>query len=196
MVQPLSSDTGAFRWIIDRFKIRVGGKRVVCSEIISLDPPDIVDFEIAEYKVIGAIVCVPESILVPKRHPEKNQRGLKYLPQTIDNTCGTVALLNLFLNFDPNFKTKSEEEIMNLHDEILEFQKSSGCFEAESVSDNTDFHFVAVLAVDEGEFYEIDGRNPTGVRHLNFPVNDIFKVIQNEYASESQGNMSAMVVYC
>ena len=196
MVQPLSSDIGAFQWIIDRFKIKVGGKRVVCSEIISLDPPVIFDFEITEHKVLGAIICVPESILVPKRYTEKNQLGLRYLSQTIDNTCGTVALLNLFLNFDPNFKEKSEEEIMNLHNEILEYQKATGCFETESESESTDFHFVAILMVNGVEFYEIDGRNPTGVRPLNFPVKDIFKVIQNEYASESQGNMSAMLIYC
>ena len=138
---------------------------------------------------------VPESVLVSKRFHGESRHQLRYLPQTIDNTCGTIALLNLLLNIDPSFRDKSENEILSLHNENLEFQKATGCLGPDAESEETELHFVAILVVDGIGFYEIDGRNPAGFRLLAPSSEDIFKVIQNQYAAESLGNMSAMLFY-
>lgn len=197
MVYPLSNEASIFQRMLDQFKPKENIGPYFCSEIISLDPPIALDFDPTQHNIFGSIVCVPESILIPKRCLGGNPLPhLRYMPQTINNTCGTLAMINFYLNINSSFEIKSEKEILDLHNENLEFQEATGCFASSTeYEEETELHFIALLVVDGAGIYEIDGRNPMGIRHLASSNESIFTVIQSEYASDSLGNMSAILIY-
>lgn len=194
MVYPLSNEASTFQRMLNQFSGKE--KPYFCSEIISLDPPMALDFDPSQHNILGSIVCVPESILGPKRKSGENpHHHLRYIPQIIDNTCGTLAMINFYLNVDSRFGVKSEKEILDLHNESLKFQEATGAFDPNTESEETELHFISLLAVDGKGIYEIDGRNPAGIRLITSSNQSIFEVIQAEYASASLGNMSAILIY-
>jgi hypothetical protein len=196
MVYPLSNEASIFQRMLDHFKGKENERNYFCSEIISLDPPIALDFVPTQNRILGSIVCIPEAILIPKRcHGENPFPKLRFMPQTINNTCGTLAMINFYLNLDYRFETKSENEILDLHNENLEFQESTSCIDPRTESEETELHFIALLAVAGDGIYEIDGRNPAGIRQLASANESIFNVIHAEYASASLGNMSAILIY-
>lgn len=186
MVLPLLGDSE----ILTALSHRLGLVGYEFAQVVSFDDPPIIlsdeqkDAQIA----VGAIVCVPESILLEKRgRPNSDADAkLKWRKQTIQNTCGTVALLNLGMNLVEGCQDVEDDKLLVLHEEF------AGKEDSEGEEEEIEMHFVAIYKSAKGRIYELDGRNSSDIRLLS--TGSILQAIRDEYLSACEGMMSAFLV--
>jgi hypothetical protein len=183
MVKPLLGDPEVLQQLLSK----VLGSRaegLFWAQLVSFKDPLLFDREVGDLsRMLGAVVCLPEKVLVPKRGGTHLDTQLKWTAQAIPNTCGTVAVFNLCQNL---FHVDQTLSVQELHTEIVAADEET------EASKEADMHFVAIM-LDEGGLIEIDGRNPYGFRKLM--GRNLIEAIEAEYLSSSQGNMSAFCLF-
>ena len=184
MVLPLIGDSSILEALGE--KLGLGG--VTFAQVITFDDPPMLlsEEDVDANDAVGAIVCVPESILLAKRNKEIDANTFKWQKQVVSNTCGTVAILNLALNLTTNVNSLDDTELLQLHEEFAGKDMGAG-------EEDVEMHFVALLKTEAGNVYELDGRNSVGVRNLRSDGNMI-KAIKEEYVQASKGLMSAFLL--
>lgn len=187
MVLPLIGDGQVF----EELGRRLGLVGCTFAQVVTFDDPPMLLFFSEEERdpkdAIGAVVCVPESILNEKRHDGGGAHDLKWHKQTVSNTCGTVALLNLALNLTTATLDMNDEELLKLHEEFAGTDTAGA-------EEEVEMHFVALLKrKTSNTLYELDGRNVAGVRKL--ACTDLMEAIRGEYLEASKGMMSAFLLF-
>ncbi|KAL1876878.1 hypothetical protein VTK73DRAFT_9031 [Phialemonium thermophilum] len=191
----IESDAGVFTYLLEN----LGVKGVQFEELLSLDPSSLAEL----YPVYGVIFLFKYPTDTPYRATDKPQDGtfdheaaerLFFAAQTIQNACGTQALLSVLLNkADP---TRGEAGYIDIGDVLRDFREFTMAlppdFRGEALSnseiirdvhnsfarsspfvDETQrqpdegddaFHFIAYTPID-GTLYELDGLQPAPISH-------------------------------
>ncbi|KAI5924641.1 ubiquitin carboxyl-terminal hydrolase [Camillea tinctor] len=186
----IESDAGVFTFLLNN----LGVKDVQFEELLTLEP----DALAALYPVYGVIFLFKYPTDTPYTSAEKPLDGefdheaaeqLFFAAQTIQNACGTQALLSVLLNKDgevdigqslrefreftmvlpPEFRGEAlsnSELIRDVHNSFAksspfadETQRSASAADAEDA-----FHFVAYTPV-AGTLWELDGLQPAPISH-------------------------------
>ncbi|KAI1812236.1 ubiquitin carboxyl-terminal hydrolase [Poronia punctata] len=191
----IESDAGVFTFLLNN----LGVKDVQFEELLSLEPEALE----ALHPVYGVIFLFKYPTDTPYTATEEPLDGtfeheasdrIFFARQTIQNACGTQALLSVLLNKDketygdegvdigmplrefrdftmflpPEFRGEALSNSQLIRDVHNSFAKSSP-FVDETQRNNTGeaedaFHFVAYTAVD-GTLYELDGLQPAPISH-------------------------------
>ncbi|KAI1371536.1 ubiquitinyl hydrolase [Hypoxylon crocopeplum] len=220
----IESDAGVFTFLLNN----LGVQDVQFEELLTLEPDSLASL----YPVYGVIFLFKYPTDTPYTSTEKPLDGsfdrdaaerIWFAAQTIQNACGTQALLSVLMNKEgevdigtqlrdfreftmalpPEFRGEAlsnSELIRDVHNSFAksspfvdETQRTGG--EAEDA-----FHFVAYTPVD-GALYELDGLQPAPISHgactpEDFPAK-VMEVLQRRIArydmSEIRFNLMAMV---
>lgn len=220
----VESDAGVFTYLLDN----LGVKDVQFEELLTLEP----EFLAQLYPIYGVIFLFKYPTNEPYTSTDKPLDGtfdhdaserIFFAAQTIQNACGTQALLSVLMNknnevdmggslrdfreftmmLPPEFRGEAlsnSELIREVHNR---FAKSSPFVdEVQRTSGETEdaFHFVAYTPID-GKLYELDGLQPAPISHgsctnEDFPTK-VMEVLQrriNRYdQTEIRFNLMAMV---
>ncbi|KAL2131863.1 hypothetical protein VTI74DRAFT_4496 [Chaetomium olivicolor] len=191
----IESDAGVFTYLLDN----LGVKDVEFEELLSLDPDALAQL----YPVYGVIFLFKFPTDTPYRAGDKPLDGtfdhdaaerIFFAAQTIQNACGTQALLSVLLN---KTSSSSDEETINIGPALTDFRDFTMAlppeYRGEALSnselirdvhnsfsrsspfvDETQrhpndegddaFHFIAYTPVD-GTLYELDGLQPAPISH-------------------------------
>ncbi|KAI0124379.1 ubiquitin carboxyl-terminal hydrolase [Xylariales sp. AK1849] len=220
----IESDAGVFTYLLDN----LGVKDVQFEELLTLEPDALASL----YPVYGVIFLFKYPTNEPYASTDKPKDGtfdydaaerLFFAAQTIQNACGTQALLSVLMNKEGEIETggplrdfrefammlppdirgealSNSELIRDVHNS---FAKSSPFVdETQRTSGETEdaFHFVAYTPID-GKLYELDGLQPAPISHGEctsdeFPtkVMDVLQRRMNRYdITEIRFNLMAMV---
>lgn len=167
-------------------------------------------------------------LLYPLSETEKREKSVSsntkdvfFLKQTVENACGSVALLHVLGN---NMATVSPGSLMDKfysavkdqsHDEkgsalekdaqicaLHASYSSIGQTEAPDASANVDLHFIAFVRGEDGNLYELDGRMDGPICHgaIDGDLQGAFfqacsKAIQERFIGDSSNlNFTAMAL--
>ncbi|KAI9814216.1 MAG: hypothetical protein M1827_003382 [Pycnora praestabilis] len=218
----IESDAGVFTYLVDN----LGVKNVQFEELISLDP----DFLRQQSPVYGVIFLFKyptgeKSTDVPKdgAFDFAAAENLFFAAQTIQNACGTQALLSVLLNKEgeleigPQLKEFKEftgafpsdlrgEALSNselIRDVHNSFARSSPFISEDqrtATEDDDVYHFIAYTPIN-GLLYELDGLQPAPISHGACAFEDfsekVIPVLQRRIerypANEIRFNLLAMV---
>lgn len=215
---------GVFTYLLDN----LGVKDVQFEELLTLEPDALASL----YPVYGVIFLFKYPTDKPYASTEKPLDGefdrdaserLFFAAQTIQNACGTQALLSVLLNKEgeveigsslrdfkeftmmlpPEFRGEALSNSELIRDVHNSFAKSSPFVdETQRTGGETEdaFHFVAYTPID-GTLYELDGLQPAPIAHgactaEDFPtkVMDVLQRRINRYdITEIRFNLMAMV---
>uniref|UniRef100_A0A803VZE4 Ubiquitin carboxyl-terminal hydrolase n=1 Tax=Ficedula albicollis TaxID=59894 RepID=A0A803VZE4_FICAL len=92
-----------------------------------------------------------------------------FMKQTINNACGTIGLIHAIannrdkMNFETNSSLKKflEDSLSMTPEERAKYLET---YEAPSIDEKVDLHFIALVNVG-GHLYELDGRKPFPINH-------------------------------
>ncbi|KAI1853544.1 hypothetical protein JX266_001528 [Neoarthrinium moseri] len=220
----IESDAGVFTYLLDN----LGVKDVQFEELLTLEPDSLASL----YPVYGVIFLFKYPTNEPYTSTDKPLDGtfdrdaserLFFAAQTIQNACGTQALLSVLLNKEgeidmggplrdfkeftmmlpPEFRGEALSNSELIRDVHNSFAKSSPFVdETQRTGGETEdaFHFVAYTPID-GTLYELDGLQPAPISHGactsgEFPtkVMDVLQRRINRYdITEIRFNLMAMV---
>ncbi|KAJ1329191.1 ubiquitin carboxyl-terminal hydrolase L5 [Microdochium nivale] len=191
----IESDAGVFTYLLDN----LGVKDVQFEELLTLEPEALAQL----HPVYGVIFLFKYPTNEPYTSTDKPLDGtfdhdaaqdLFFAAQTIQNACGTQALLSVLLNKDrtgevdigaqlrdfkeftmvlpPEFRGEALSNSELIRDVHNSFAKSSP-FADETQRGNSGeaedaFHFIAYTHVD-GTLYELDGLQPAPISHGALP---------------------------
>ncbi|KAK9422056.1 putative Ubiquitin carboxyl-terminal hydrolase [Seiridium unicorne] len=220
----VESDAGVFTYLLDN----LGVKNVQFEELLTLEPDALASL----YPVYGVIFLFKYPTDKPYTSAEKPLDGdfdhnasesLFFAAQTIQNACGTQALLSVLLNKEgdveigsalhdfkdftmmlpPEFRGEALSNSELIRDVHNSFAKSSPFVdETQRTSGETEdaFHFVAYTPIN-GTLYELDGLQPAPIAHGactsdEFPTK-VMDVLQKRISrydiTEIRFNLMAMV---
>ncbi|CAJ2508102.1 Uu.00g092880.m01.CDS01 [Anthostomella pinea] len=220
----VESDAGVFTFLLNN----LGVQNVQFEELLTLEPDALATL----YPVYGVIFLFKYPTDTPYTSTDKPLDGTFdrdaaerhfFAAQTIQNACGTQALLSVLMNKDgevdigqqlrefkeftmvlpPEFRGEALSNSELIRDVHNSFAKSSPFVdETQRTSGETEdaFHFVAYTEVD-GTLYELDGLQPAPISHGactsgDFP-SKVMEVLQRRIArydmSEIRFNLMAMV---
>ncbi|RYP02838.1 hypothetical protein DL764_005558 [Monosporascus ibericus] len=220
----VESDAGVFTYLLDN----LGVKDVQFEELLTLEPESLASL----YPVYGVIFLFKYPTDTPYTSTDKPLDGdfdrdaaehLFFAAQTIQNACGTQALLSVLMNKEgeidigeklrefkeftmvlpPEFRGEALSNSELIRDVHNSFAKSSPFVDETQRSGGEPedaFHFVAYAPVD-GKLYELDGLQPAPISHgacapEDFPAR-VMEVLQRRIArydlSEIRFNLMAMV---
>lgn len=220
----IESDAGVFTYLLDN----LGVKDVQFEELLTLEPDALASL----YPVYGVIFLFKYPTDRPYTTTEKPLDGdfdhdaserLFFAAQTIQNACGTQALLSCLLNKEgeveigsslkdfkeftmmlpPEFRGEALSNSELIRDVHNSFAKSSPFVdETQRTGGETEdaFHFVAYTSIND-TLYELDGLQPAPITHGactsdEFPTK-VMEVLQkriNRYdITEIRFNLMAMV---
>ncbi|KAM0813698.1 putative Ubiquitin carboxyl-terminal hydrolase [Seiridium cardinale] len=220
----IESDAGVFTYLLDN----LGVKNVQFEELLTLEPDALASL----YPVYGVIFLFKYPTDKPYTSAEKPLDGdfdhnasesLFFAAQTIQNACGTQALLSVLLNKEgeveigsalhdfkdftmmlpPEFRGEALSNSELIRDVHNSFAKSSPFVdETQRTSGETEdaFHFVAYTPIN-GTLYELDGLQPAPIAHGactsdEFPTK-VMDVLQKRISrydiTEIRFNLMAMV---
>ncbi|ORY71599.1 ubiquitin carboxyl-terminal hydrolase [Pseudomassariella vexata] len=220
----IESDAGVFTYLLDN----LGVKDVQFEELLTLEPDALAEL----YPVYGVIFLFKYPTNVPYTSTDKPLDGtfdrdasehIFFAAQTIQNACGTQALLSVLMNKEgemdmggplrdfrdfammlpPDIRGEALSNSELIRDVHNSFAKSSPFVdETQRTSGETEdaFHFVAYTPID-GTLFELDGLQPAPISHGacssdEFPTK-VMEVLQrriNRYeATEIRFNLMAMV---
>jgi len=215
----IESDAGVFTYLLEN----LGVKGVQFEELLTLSPDELAPLQ-PIYGIIFLFRYPSEGL--PARSQESYDRDaaerLFFAQQTIQNACGTQALLSVVLNkpeevdigeklsefreftmvLPPEFRGEALSNSDLIREVHNSFAKSSPFVdETQKTGEAEDaFHFIAYTPID-GKLYELDGLQPAPISHgacttEEFP-NKVTQVLQDRmltYASsEIRFNVLAMV---
>ncbi|KAI8249619.1 putative xanthine/uracil permease [Colletotrichum sp. SAR 10_98] len=215
----IESDAGVFTYLLEN----LGVKGVQFEELLTLSPDELAPLQ-PVYGVIFLFRYPSEGL--PARAPESFDRDaaeqIFFAQQTIQNACGTQALLSVVLNktadveigdkltefrdftmvLPPEFRGEALSNSNLIRDVHNSFAKSSPFVdETQKTGEAEDaFHFIAYTPIN-GKLYELDGLQPAPISHGpcdtdNFPAK-VMQILQERvltYASsEIRFNVLAMV---
>ncbi|KAL0932981.1 purine transporter [Colletotrichum truncatum] len=218
-LEPLESDAGVFTYLLEN----LGVKGVQFEELLTLSPDELAPLH-PIYGIIFLFRYPSEGL--PARPQESYDRDaaerLFFAQQTIQNACGTQALLSVVLNkttevdigdklsefreftmvLPPEFRGEALSNSELIRDVHNSFAKSSPFVdETQKTGEAEDaFHFIAYTPID-GKLYELDGLQPAPISHGactsdEFPTK-VTQILQDRvltYASsEIRFNVLAMV---
>ncbi|KAI1079302.1 ubiquitin carboxyl-terminal hydrolase [Whalleya microplaca] len=220
----IESDAGVFTFLLNN----LGVQNVQFEELLTLEPDTLASL----YPVYGVIFLFKYPTDTPYTSTDKPLDGdfdhdaaehLFFAAQTIQNACGTQALLSVLMNKDgevdigqplrefkeftmvlpPEFRGEALSNSELIRDVHNSFAKSSPfADETQRTSGETEdaFHFIAYTPVN-GTLYELDGLQPAPISHgpctaEGFP-SKVMEVLQRRIArydlSEIRFNLMAMV---
>ncbi|KAL7625550.1 hypothetical protein AAE478_004770 [Parahypoxylon ruwenzoriense] len=220
----VESDAGVFTFLLNN----LGVQNVQFEELLTLEPDSLATL----YPVYGVIFLFKYPTDTPYTSTDKPLDGtfdhgaaerLWFAAQTIQNACGTQALLSVLMNKDgevdiggplrdfkeftmvlpPEFRGEALSNSELIRDVHNSFAKSSPFVdETQRTGGEPEdaFHFVAYTPVD-GTLYELDGLQPAPISHgacssEDFP-SKVMEVLQRRIArydlSEIRFNLMAMV---
>ncbi|XXH00440.1 hypothetical protein Hte_006785 [Hypoxylon texense] len=220
----MNTRQGVFTFLLNN----LGVQNVQFEELITLEPDSLASL----YPVYGVIFLFKYPTDTPYTSTDKPLDGtfdrdaaerLWFAAQTIQNACGTQALLSVLMNKEgevdvgkpleefreftmalpPEFRGEALSNSELIRDVHNSFAKSSPFVdETQRTSGETEdaFHFVAYTPVD-GTLYELDGLQPAPISHgacsaEDFPAK-VMEVLQRRIAryelSEIRFNLMAMV---
>ncbi|KAK8035028.1 ubiquitin carboxyl-terminal hydrolase L5 [Apiospora rasikravindrae] len=220
----IESDAGVFTYLLDN----LGVKDVQFEELLTLEPDALASL----YPVYGVIFLFKYPTNEPYTSTDKPLDGefdrdasesLFFAAQTIQNACGTQALLSVLMNKEgdvemggplrefreftmmlpPEFRGEALSNSELIRDVHNSFAKSSPFVdETQRTSGETEdaFHFVAYTPI-AGKLYELDGLQPAPISHGpcstdEFPTK-VMDVLQRRIGryemSEIRFNLMAMV---
>lgn len=142
---------------------------------------------IPEISVCKAIIFLYPLSQLPDQHAtvEAGLGGF-YMKQTIENACGSIALIHALANNPVTWKRDSQSYIhkfvaeneslspeergerLELDEEIRDLHASfsiQGQTEAPDAQADIDLHFVAFVQDNNGKLYELDGRQAGPIEH-------------------------------
>ncbi|KAF9870810.1 permease [Colletotrichum karsti] len=215
----VESDAGVFTYLLEN----LGVKGVQFEELLTLSPDELAPLQ-PIYGIIFLFRYPSEGL--PARPQESYDRDaaerLFFAQQTIQNACGTQALLSVVLNktdeveigdklsefreftmvLPPEFRGEALSNSELIRDVHNSFAKSSPFVdETQKTGEAEDaFHFIAYTPID-GKLYELDGLQPAPISHGDcttdeFPTK-VTQILQDRvltYASsEIRFNVLAMV---
>ncbi|XP_015687835.1 ubiquitin carboxyl-terminal hydrolase isozyme L3 isoform X2 [Protobothrops mucrosquamatus] len=95
--------------------------------------------------------------------------GVYFMKQTISNACGTIGLIHAIANNRDKIDFEKDSSLKKFLDESVPMSpeqraKYLETYEAPSIDDKVDLHFIALVNVD-GVLYELDGRKPFPINH-------------------------------
>ncbi|RYP03718.1 hypothetical protein DL765_010415 [Monosporascus sp. GIB2] len=224
LIASLESDAGVFTYLLDN----LGVKDVQFEELLTLEPESLASL----YPVYGVIFLFKYPTDTPYTSTDKPLDGdfdrdaaerLFFAAQTIQNACGTQALLSVLMNKEgevdigeklrefkeftmvlpPEFRGEALSNSELIRDVHNSFAKSSPFVDETQRSGGEPedaFHFVAYAPID-GKLYELDGLQPAPISHgacapEDFPAR-VMDVLQRRIArydlSEIRFNLMAMV---
>ncbi|KAI0006943.1 ubiquitin carboxyl-terminal hydrolase [Xylariaceae sp. FL0662B] len=215
---------GVFTFLLNN----LGVQNVQFEELLTLEPESLASL----YPVYGVIFLFKYPTDTPYTSTDKPLDGafdhdaaerLFFAAQTIQNACGTQALLSVLMNKDgevdiggplrefkeftmvlpPEFRGEALSNSELIRDVHNSFAKSSPfADETQRTSGETEdaFHFVAYTPID-GTLYELDGLQPAPITHGPCTAEDfpskVMEVLQRRIAryemSEIRFNLMAMV---
>ncbi|KAF1922712.1 ubiquitin carboxyl-terminal hydrolase 2 [Didymella exigua CBS 183.55] len=217
----IESDAGVFTYLIEK----LGVKHVQFAELVALDAD--------ELRAFGDVYGVIFLFKYPtgERAGDAPQDGafdhdaasrLFFAAQTIQNACGTQALLSVLLNkdgeidvgkelrefkeFAAEFPPELRGETLSNSDLIREthnsFARSSPFIDETqrtATADDDVYHFIAYAAID-GTLYELDGLQPAPISHgactpTDFPAK-IIPVLQRRIARYPSGEIRFNLLAC
>ncbi|KAF6842532.1 permease [Colletotrichum musicola] len=215
----VESDAGVFTYLLENLGVR----GVQFEELLTLSPE-----ELAPLQPIYGIIFLfryPSEGLPPRPQDSYDRDAaerLFFAQQTIQNACGTQALLSVVLNktaevdigeklsefreftmvLPPEFRGEALSNSELIRDVHNSFAKSSPFVdETQKTGEAEDaFHFIAYTSID-GKLYELDGLQPAPITHGactsdDFPAK-VTQILQERvltYASsEIRFNVLAMV---
>ncbi|RYP25783.1 hypothetical protein DL767_008289 [Monosporascus sp. MG133] len=220
----VESDAGVFTYLLDN----LGVKDVQFEELLTLEPESLASL----YPVYGVIFLFKYPTDTPYTSTDKPLDGdfdrdaaerLFFAAQTIQNACGTQALLSVLMNKEgeidigeklrefkeftmvlpPEFRGEALSNSELIRDVHNSFAKSSPFVDETQRSGGEPedaFHFVAYAPID-GKLYELDGLQPAPISHgactsEDFPAR-VMEGLQRRIArydlSEIRFNLMAMV---
>ncbi|KAI1645719.1 ubiquitinyl hydrolase [Daldinia loculata] len=220
----IESDAGVFTFLLNN----LGVQNVQFEELLTLEPEALASL----HPVYGVIFLFKYPTDTPYTSTEKPLDGtfdhdaaerLWFAAQTIQNACGTQALLSVLMNrggevdigtplndfreftmaLPPEFRGEALSNSELIRDVHNSFARSSPFVdETQRTSGETEdaFHFIAYTPVD-GVLYELDGLQPAPIAHgpctsETFPTR-VMDVLQRRIArydlSEIRFNLMAMV---
>ncbi|KAF6813450.1 permease [Colletotrichum sojae] len=215
----IESDAGVFTYLLENLGVR----GVQFEELLTLSPEELAPLQ-PIYGIIFLFRYPSEG--VPPRPQDSYDRDaaerLFFAQQTIQNACGTQALLSVVLNkttevdigerlsefreftmvLPPEFRGEALSNSELIRDVHNSFAKSSPFVdETQKTGEAEDaFHFIAYTSID-GKLYELDGLQPAPITHGactsdEFPAK-VTQILQERvltYASsEIRFNVLAMV---
>ncbi|KXH27204.1 ubiquitin carboxyl-terminal hydrolase, family 1 [Colletotrichum salicis] len=215
----IESDAGVFTYLLEN----LGVKGVQFEELLTLSPDELAPLQ-PIYGIIFLFRYPSEGL--PARPADSYDRdaaeSLFFAQQTIQNACGTQALLSVVLNkineveigeklgefreftmvLPPEFRGEALSNSELIRDVHNSFAKSSPFVdETQKTGEAEDaFHFIAYTPIN-GKLYELDGLQPAPISHgacttEEFPTK-VTQVLQDRmltYASsEIRFNVLAMV---
>ncbi|KAK3902548.1 ubiquitin carboxyl-terminal hydrolase [Staphylotrichum tortipilum] len=119
----IESDAGVFTYLLDN----LGVKDVQFEELLSLDPDALAEL----YPVYGVIFLFKYPTDTPYRTDDKPLDGtfdhdaserLFFAAQTIQNACGTQALLSVLLNKTPDTTAATPDETIDIGPALTDFR--------------------------------------------------------------------------
>ncbi|XP_072478392.1 ubiquitin carboxyl-terminal hydrolase isozyme L3 isoform X8 [Notamacropus eugenii] len=92
-----------------------------------------------------------------------------FMKQTISNACGTIGLIHAIANNKDKMNFESGSALKKFLEESLSMNPEERArylekYEAPSIDEKVDLHFIALVHVD-GHLYELDGRKPFPINH-------------------------------
>lgn len=207
----IESDAGVFTFLLDN----LGVKGVQFEELISLDPESIQALSpvygiIFLFKYPSTSSTNTDGTPLDGTHDHDAAEDMFFAAQTIQNACGTQALLSVLLNHD-------NEEGISIGQKMTEFKEFTSAFPAEfrgealsnselirdvhnsfaksspfvdetqrvATEDDDVYHFIAYTPVN-GVLYELDGLQPAPISHgkcefQEFPTK-VVEVLQRRIA--------------
>ncbi|KAK7996288.1 ubiquitin carboxyl-terminal hydrolase 2 [Apiospora marii] len=220
----IESDAGVFTYLLDN----LGVKDVQFEELLTLEPDALASL----YPVYGVIFLFKYPTNEPYTSTDKPLDGefdrdasesLFFAAQTIQNACGTQALLSVLMNKEgevemggplrefreftmmlpPEFRGEALSNSELIRDVHNSFAKSSPFVdETQRTSGESEdaFHFIAYTPI-AGKLYELDGLQPAPISHGPCSTDDfptkVMEVLQRRIGrydlSEIRFNLMAMI---
>ncbi|MCJ1440243.1 MAG: hypothetical protein MMC23_000726 [Stictis urceolatum] len=218
----IESDAGVFTYLIDN----LGVKDVQFEELLSLDSEELRQLS----PLYGVIFLFKYPTDEPKTSEPKDghfdhsaAENIFFANQTIQNACGTQALLSVLLNkegeidigpqlkdfkeftgaFPPDLRGEAlsnSELIRDVHNSFAKASPFIDETQRTATGDDDVYHFIAYTSVND-TLYEIDGLQPAPISHGKCAVSEfpdkIIPVLQKRIerypAHEIRFNLLAMV---
>lgn len=197
-----------------------------CHEFIDLysfDPSTAIEFGLPVDQFKGMILLFPlgngeeETFVIDDYNSSADTFDLKFIKQTIENSCCMMALLHILLNNPKELLQESKPEIIDkLIEKKYDLDKLiEGSIELESIhkemaliggtdvpkiGDNVPFHFVALIP-EKRSIWLMDGRRSNPIEYKNEEKDSTLfeaacKVATEEFVMKSndQNNFAALIL--
>ncbi|KAF2860478.1 ubiquitinyl hydrolase [Piedraia hortae CBS 480.64] len=175
----IESDAGVFTSLIES----LGAKNVQAEELLTLEPESLQELD--PYGVIFLFKYPKTENKAPRDGESDSEANIWFARQTIQNACGTQALLSILLNqdidlgktlqefreftlsFPPEYRGEALSNSESIREVHNSFAKASPFMSDESrpaEEDDDVYHFIAYTSIDD-TLYELDGLQPSPIRH-------------------------------